>query len=252
MYKTLDIRNVNFGKLFDIERKAIGVPDNYITKLSSGVIRNVSPMQANKLLKDTEFHNAFIVNGDSDGYLFGDDDRPELALRAFFMATAAFLSKVKVSKTDEASALVLMDIAGGFMFGAIVEYHENENPDEPGNWSLVMTFNEDDVKSLERKKKVKKYLYTSMEFKTVFDVVCYDVSSIKFEHQDYMYEACMLLINTIKQILDREAKVGEVVEVEAEGCFTASVSVEGDEKIFAITPAGYLKEIIKDDAVLER
>ena len=32
---------------------------------------------ANKAVEDTEYHQAFTVNGNSLGYTFGDDDRPE-------------------------------------------------------------------------------------------------------------------------------------------------------------------------------
>lgn len=219
-----------------------------------GVAMNVYSSQANKDYSETEFHNAFIVNSNAYGYTFGkgDDDRPERVAKAFFAATAAYLSKVKVSKADEAVALVLTDLAGNFKFAGIVEYHENENPEEPGNWSFVLTFNEDDVKDLEKRKSVKKYLYGGESFKSVFDKVSYDIAAIEFQHEAYMFDACVIVIDTLKQILDREAKENEVVDIEFPGYFTASVSIEGGEKVFAITPDGHLKEIIKDDIALEK
>ena len=67
-----------------------------------------------------------------------------------------------------------------------------------------------------------------------------------------MFDACILVVDTLVQVLDREAKDGEVVDVELPGYFTASVSVEGGEKVFALTPDGHQKEIIKDDSVLEK
>lgn len=208
---------------------------------------------ANKSLEDTEMHQAFIVNANSLGYAFGDDDRPERLTKAFFASTSAYLSKVKVAKTDEAVALVLTDVSGVFKFAAIVEYHENEtDANEPGNWSYVMTLNEDDVTDLEKTKVVKKLLYNADDFKFVFDKVGYDIAGIEFEHQTYMFDACILVVDTLVQVLDREAKDGEIVDIEMPGYFTASVSVEGGEKVFAITPDGHQKEIIKDDSVLEK
>lgn len=218
------------------------------------VIRGlVSEIGANKNMEETEMHQAFIVNADSAGYTFGNDDRPERIIKAFFASTSAYLSKVKVSKADEAVALILTDVSGVFKFASIVEYHENkENPDEPGNWSYVMTLNEDDIADLEKRKVVKKLLYSGQDFKAVFDKVAYDVACIEFQHEHYMYDACLLVIDTLVQVLDREAKDGEVVDIELPGYFTASVSVEGGEKVFAVTPDGHQKEIIKNDIALEK
>lgn len=206
-----------------------------------------------KTYEETEMHQAFVVNANSAGYTFGDDDRPERIVKAFFASSAAYLSKVKVSKADEAVALVLTDVSGNFKFAGIVEYHENkENPDEPGNWSYVMTFDSKTLDTLEKSKNVKKLLYSSDAFKAVFDKVAYDVAAIQFQHQTYMYDACLLVVDTLLQVLDREAKDGEIVDIELPGYFTASVSVEDGEKVFAITPDGHMKQIIKDDTALDK
>ena len=208
---------------------------------------------AAKTYEETEMHQAFVVNANSAGYTFGDDDRPERIIKAFFASTSAYLSKVKVTKSDEAVALVLTDISGNFKFAAIVEYHENnDNPDEPGNWSYVMTFDAATLDNIEKSKTVKKLLYSSDAFKGVFDKVSYDIAGIQFQHQQYMFDACELVVDTLVQVLDREAKDGEIVDIELPGYFTASVSVEDGDKIFAITPDGHMKQIIKDDTALDR
>lgn len=208
---------------------------------------------ANKALEETEMHQAFVVNANTLGYVFGDDDRPERITKAFFASTSAYLSKVKVAKSDEAVALVLTDVAGNFKFASIVEYHENkDNPDEPGNWSYVMTFDPKTLDNIEKNKTLKKLLYSSDAFKAVFDKVAYDVAAIQFQHQTYMFDACLLVIDTLLQVLDREAKEDEIVDIELPGYFTASVSVENGEKVFAITPDGHMKQIIKDDTALDK
>lgn len=207
---------------------------------------------ANKVFEETEYHQAFVVNANSAGYAFGDDDRPERITKAFFAASAAYLSKVKISKSDEAVALVLTDISGNFKFASIVEYHENtDNPDEPGNWSYTTTFDPNTLDNIEKNRKLKKLLYSSDAFKAVFDKVAYDLAAVQFQHQSYMYDACILVIDTLLQILDREAKENEVIDIELPGYFLASVSVEDGEKIFAITPDGHMKQIIKDDTALD-
>ena len=209
---------------------------------------------AAKTYEETEMQQAFVVNANSIGYTFGaDDDRPERIIKAFFASTSAYLSKVKVTKADEAVALVLCDVTGNFKFASIVEYHENkDNPDEPGNWSFVMTFDPKTLDNIEKHKGLKKLLYSSDAFKAVFDKVAYDVAAIQFQHQTYMFDACLLVIDTLLQVLDREAKEGEIVDIELPGYFTASVSVEDGEKVFAITPDGHMKQIIKDDVALDK
>ena len=226
---------------------------NTMYKEVAYVIGLFEKVGAGKTYEETEMHQAFVVNANSAGYTFGDDDRPERIVKAFFASSAAYLSKVKVSKADEAVALVLTDVSGNFKFAGIVEYHENkENPDEPGNWSYVMTFDSKTLDTLEKSKNVKKLLYSSDAFKAVFDKVAYDVAAIQFQHQTYMYDACLLVVDTLLQVLDREAKDGEIVDIELPGYFTASVSVEDGEKVFAITPDGHMKQIIKDDTALDK
>ena len=224
----------------------------YFAALKAGMVAHglIRPAAANKLYEETEAHSAFIVNANSIGYTFGDDDRPERIVKAFFASTAAYLSKVKQSKEDEATALILSDLTGIFKFAAIVEFHNGDG--DADNWSFTMTFNEDDLKDIEKKKVLKKHLYSTEMFKSVFDKVAYDIAAIEFQHESYMFDACQLVIDTLIQILDREAKVGETVDVEMPGYFIASVSVEGDEKIFGIVPDGHMKEIIKDDTALEK
>ena len=126
-----------------------------------------------------------------------------------------------------------------------------DNPDEPGNWSFSMTFDENDIASLEKKKVVNKVLCADTMFIQTFDNVAYDVASIRMESSKYIIDACYLVIETLLQILDREAKAGETVDIEFPAFFVASVAVEGDEKVYAITPEGHLKAIIKDDSALE-
>ena len=205
-----------------------------------------------KQFSDTEGRKAFIINANSKGFTFGDDDRPVRVFQAFFTATAAFLSRNKIAKVDHAVAIVLTDVVGAFKFAGMVEYHENEeNPDEPGNWSLIFTFNEEDITEVEKVKTVKRYLFTSPEFKALLNKVAYDVAGIEFMHDSYMFDACLLVVDTLIQILDSEAVEGNTVEIELEGYFVASVAVEAGVKVFGVVPDGYMKELIKDDSLLE-
>ena len=206
-------------------------------------------MFAPKNFEETEIGQSFIINANTNAYsLPNEEDVTQRLYESFIAATSKFLSLVK--KKDEVAALVLTTTSGTYKFGAWVEYHENENPEEPGNWSYTMSFYEEDLASIEKISKVKKYLYSDNAFMKVYDDCCYDVGSIQFDHISYMYDSCIIMIDTIIQILDAEAVAGEVVDIVLPGYVTFSVSVEGDEKIFAVTPDGAMKAVIKDDAAI--
>ena len=207
---------------------------------------------AAKTFEETQMYQQYIVNCDTNGYAFGGDDIPERMLKSFIAATSVYLGKVKVSDPNVAAALVLTDESGNFEFAGIVEYHENEeNKDEPGNWSYVLTLNEEDLTDLENTKEVKKYLYGDDAFKVILDKVAYDIGGIEFQKDSFMYACCKILVETIVQVLDAEAVANDTVDIELKGYVTFSVSVEGDEKAYAVTPDGAMKKLIKDDAALE-
>ena len=207
---------------------------------------------AAKTFEETQMYQQYIVNCDTNGYTFGGDDIPERMLKSFIAATSVYLGKVKVSDPNVAAALVLTDESGNFEFAGIVEYHENEeNKDEPGNWSYVLTLNEEDLTDLENTKEVKKYLYGDDAFKVILDKVAYDIGGIEFQKDSFMYACCKILVETIVQVLDAEAVANDTVDIELKGYVTFSVSVEGDEKVYAVTPDGAMKKLIKDDAALE-
>ena len=224
---------------------------NYINTLRD--FKLLGNLQAMKSYEETEMHQALIVNADSIGYTFdSNDDRPERVIKTFFAGVSSYLSKRKVSKEDEAVALILQDTAGNFKFAGIVEYFPNlENPDEAGNWSYVMTFNEDDVVDLEKRKTVKKLLAGDEAFKSIMDKTAYDIGGFVFEREIYIYDSCLLVIDTILQVLDHEAKEGEIVDVEMPGYFKASVAVENGKKIFSIVPDGHMKQLVKSDIDLD-
>ena len=211
-------------------------------------------MGAAKTFEETQMAQQYIVNINGAGYAFGGDDIPERMFKSFIAATSVYLGKIKVSDPKVATALILTDVSGNFMFAGIVQYHENEeNKDEPGNWSYVLTLNEDDVTDLENSGiEVKKFSYGDDAFKTVLDKVGYDIGGIEFTRDSFMYSCCTILISTILQVLDSEAIANETVDIELKGYAVFSVSVENYEKVFAVTPNGAIKALIKDDSALEK
>ena len=215
-------------------------------------IHQHSEFGVNKSYEETELRQTLVINADSMGFGLDTDDRPERLVKTVITAFAVYLSHRKVSKADEATALVLQDINGNFKFACIVEYHINDtNPDEPGNWSYVMTFNQSDLEDLEKRKTVKKYLVGDDTFRRIIDKCGYDVGGLQFERDTFYHDSCIIVIETLLQVLDHEAKEGEVVDIEMPGYFTMSVAVENGNKVFSITPDGQIKALIKSDVALD-
>ena len=52
--------------------------------------------------------------------------------------------------------------------------------------------------------------------------------------------------------LDENAKEDMVESIELDGVFTARVGVEDGVKVFSIEPHGEIKNLIKDDAAIEK
>lgn len=219
------------------------------TELLNSMVRIAETriLSANKLLEETQYHQAFVVNGNSMGFADMIEDIPERVTRSVFAACAEFLKKVKVKDPEKAVALVLSSTSGTFKFAAIVQFSENEeNPEDPGNWHYSHTFEESVLEDLEKSRSVKKYLFSDDSFKTVLDDAAYNVGSIQFKKDRFLFSACNIVIDTILQVLDKEAVEDEIVEIQYPGYFSATVEVENDKKSFGITPDGAMKEIVKN------
>lgn len=237
--------------------------NNFVSKINNKISEGVKARNivirdavlcavgANKNVEDTEMFTAFGVNASSMYYSLPEDAGSRI-IASFFTSTATYLSRAKVADTEQATVLILTDTSGIFKFAGIVEYHENDTVDEPGNWSFALTFNAVDIENLEKTKKVKKLMYTDDAFKSIFDKVSYDVAGFMFGHERYMYDACILVVDTLIQVLEAEAVEGQTVDIVYEGYFEASVQVDDDEKTLSITPDGSMKEIIKSDIDLDK
>ena len=62
----------------------------------------------------------------------------------------------------------------------------------------------------------------------------------------------VFMFEQLKKWLDENAAENEIVTIELDGVFQARVSVEGGEKVFAFEADGEIKNLIKDDAAIEK
>ena len=160
-----------------------------------------------------------------------------------FAAMGEFLSIQK--NTEKKSALVIKNIKGDFLMAAIISYHvtEEETSEEttPDNWYLAFTTFEEDIKDIECV-----YSSNDLSFQTVLSTCLHSLYGIRFVFPQYIHTLIVTAIESLINWLDANAKADEVTEIECEGYFVASVAVEGDEKVIAITPSGELKKLIKE------
>ena len=174
------------------------------------------------------------------------DWAPEDADKIYSVFTASmskFLANVK-SKDAKSVALILNDLKGNFMMAGVVEYHENENPDLPGNWSYTMTFNEDDVKEVGTK-----FLTTETQFVQIVANVAHNLHGMRFVIETYIHDMFIVAIDTLKKYLDENASE-EAIDVTLDGYFVASAGIEDGKKVFAIVPSESMKVLIKEDIAL--
>lgn len=154
-----------------------------------------------------------------------------------------FLAIVK-SKEAKKVALVMKDLKGNFKMAGIVEYHENETKDLPGNWSYTISFDE---KSIED---ANVFLTTETRFEQIVANVAHNLYGMMFKTQTYIHDMFGVAVDTLLKYLDDNAVEGKTVDVSLDGYAVFSTGIEDGNKVFAAVPSEAMKVIIKDDAAL--
>ena len=221
-----------------------------------------------KLMEQTKFSTVEPVSKELiDGYIknisesvgwnvFEDSNQSiSRCFHLLFSSVANFLSKVK--QTTKPVSLILEDPYQNFSFGAIVEYHKNEVADDmPGNWSLVFTFDPADLDGSTV------YRSSGNEYKECVIDIAEHQYGYSFElvgDQDAL-DTKRIIMNhiisnaakTIRQWVDENSMSTEPVITEIKGKVIIEACLDSNGmKVFAISPSGELKNIIKDDAAIE-
>lgn len=158
-------------------------------------------------------------------------------------AVSDFLAIVK-SKTDK-TALLIEDLKGNMIMGAVVEFNKNEEEDAQDNWNYYWTFDPEDVKD------AKTYSVSQSNVQAMFIKKAASMYHMSINNQGAITRMVGLVAAVISDYLDQNAKTGEDITIEHEGYFEASATVENDVIIKSFLPSGEMKTIIKDDAATE-
>ena len=157
---------------------------------------------------------------------------------------------LKMSKsTEQPVAFVFGDFTDDFIAAAIVSYHENEEPDKPGNWSYVWTFDKEDVPAENTK------IVTCKDAGVYQGISGYGGTKwhMTFKDTDVMAIVFNYLLKTIKNYLISNATVEAETAIELEGIFQARSAIEeNNEVVCSIEVVGETKAIIKSDEDIEK
>ena len=132
-------------------------------------------------------------------------------------------------------------------FDTIVQYFENEDPSNPGNWNLVWSFDENDIPD-----GANRINFKDPASHPYFRAIAGDKYGIRFKDPSAIVTLHTYFFEQLRKWLDENADANKEVSIELETIFVARVAVENGEKVFALEPAGEMKVLIKDDAAIEK
>ena len=181
-------------------------------------------------------------------YIWVANRTPDLYRVVFF--TIAEILKHKKSKNLPNIGFKLLTNNGEFKFGAILSYHAPEDDsdtsdDDKGNYTLEFTLDSSDMDDLD--------LVVDNHNDIFIECAGRKASEImygRFLNMEYCNNLFCESIDTLVKFLDANAVPNDEVSVVYKGVFTATVSVEGDEKLISIVPGEMIKQFIKGDTTL--
>lgn len=134
-----------------------------------------------------------------------------------------------------------------FICAAIVEYYPNEDASKPGEWGYSWTFDESDIPE-----NTSKVNLNDPSFSGSFRTIGSNKYKMGFDNPSDMNELFWVLMDTISQYLQENAKDGEVTEVTLENVVTFRSDVEDGAVVKSIDLDGEIKQMIKDDSSIEK
>ena len=176
------------------------------------------------------------------------DLAPEHMDKIFDVAVTGVADILNTSKSmEKPTSFTFRKLNKQVVMIATVQYFPNADKSKPGNYSLTFSFNESDIP-----KNSQVIDITDPTTYPYFIGIGGKKYGMRFESDSDIVLCLTDAFDSLHKWLDENAKEGETVSIEADGLFQARVAIEGKEKVFAIEPDGEIKNLIKDDASIER
>jgi hypothetical protein len=171
------------------------------------------------------------------------DDTYELSATSAYKVFDSIIygmAKLLSSEKDKNKkvAAVLKNSENEILLSMIVEYNQDSEDEEVNNWLVSMSVNKDDITE---DTSVMSQYDSQLQFAIA-------EAAAKRNHFRYLDSIALVSLSqsfgkTLNNWLDKNANEEEEMSIE-DDLFTASVAVEGDDKIFAITPGANIKKVI--------
>lgn len=149
---------------------------------------------------------------------------------------------------DNAMAIIFTDEQEKALLAVVARNHQSENAGEPGNMSLELVVDMDDISDIPEAKKV---LFTDETFMPLFDITSYKMYRATYGSAEFSIGLIRALLGELFLWLDTNAKAEEEVTIDLVGFAEFTVGVEDGQKVMSFVPSGELKREIKDDKKLE-
>jgi len=197
-------------------------------------------------LNDTQLPGMYSDALFHEKYLDLAPEHMDKMFDVLFTGAANLLNGAK--STTRPAAFVMTNEASVFIAAAIVQYFENaDDSNNPGNWSLVWTFDEKDIPE-----GALKIPFSDVQTHSYFIGAAGEKYGIQYNNESSLVNLLTYALYQLKKWLDQNVKEGAETSIELDGIFQARATVENGEKVFALEPAGEIKNLIKDDAAIEK
>ena len=209
-------------------------------------------------IEETKFGETFKNECISIGFETDPSDA-HLLLNIYVIAFVDYLATVK-EKSKKKVSIRVNDSKGTFIIGFACEYHEPDEVSEvdTGNWTLICSFEEDDIKYVDETNSKPAKIYDANDEAIVVSVINTALKKyhVQIHQKDYVTMLCVALFKSLEKYLNENAKANmeEVIDIENVGIIKFYATVDADNKPVKVEKSfdldGSLKRMIKDDAVL--
>lgn len=186
--------------------------------------------------------NNFIVEAKNIGTLLEPTDVIRIT-ETIIAGTSDFLKQVKAK--DAPVALTFDNVKGEMVMAAIVEYNDNKDGDNQGNWNYYFTFDTKDIEG------ARCYSISLQQVHSVIARRGYELCRIRFATPNLITDYSVIFATLLRELLETNATEGEKFSIVHEGYFLASSRVEDGIVEKELLPEGAMKGLIKDDEATE-
>lgn len=195
-------------------------------------------------LMETSIPELFSRGLDEEKDLTIGSNHTDKIATVVFEAVSKCLHDVKVK--EYATAFLFEDLSGDMIACAVVQYHENADKTQPGNWSYIWSFDRADIPDGSRTIKI-----TDTQAQTYFASVAGTRFKMGFETAAGLVESANYLLKVINRYLEDNVTKDKEVAIELDGVFEARAKFENGDLVKSIEPIGEMKAIAKGDANIE-